>query len=338
VIGGVASANRRRISGFKAFIWAAGPTQHHHCWDMKLVAIFSIFVILVGIGTYQIFFIHKQSRVSPTAHYTSYIWVKHGLSPSEFRTPTGFLLYWILEPVMILSRLLEGSTIEDTILARHQMIDQRLNKWIQSGEISQIVEIASGLSGRGQRISARYDNITYIETDFADMILLKQQMVAKRGQKENHHFIPLNVLLADGPESLSHVFSHELQIAQGTAVITEGLLSYLTHSQLTDFWSRLSAELKKYPLGVYLSDIRLACDNNDAYSTMMNQIISKFVGGSVVIHYFSQDELKSDLTSFGFQMAKAYKIRDINEIISLSHLKSADRVTVLEAIEMGRMK
>jgi O-methyltransferase involved in polyketide biosynthesis len=297
---------------------------------MKL-GIFSFFAILLGIGIYQIFFIHKQSRVSPTAHYTSYIWVKHGLSPPELRTPTGFLLYWIMEPVMALSRLMNGPTIENMILARHQVIDHLLNEWIQSGKVSQIVEIASGLSGRGQRISSRYSNITYIETDFVDMILLKQQKLIGRGYMKNHRFIPLNVILPEGPESLSHVFSRELQMNQGTLVITEGLLSYLTHSQLAGFWSRLSAELQKYPVGVYLSEIRLACDNNDIYSDTMNHIISKFVSSTVVIHYSSRDDLKTGLIESGFQVAKTYKIHEIDEITPLSDEKSANRVTVLEA-------
>lgn len=300
-----------------------------------VILISSLIGILLGIGIYQIFFIHKQSRVSPTAHYTSYIWVKHGLSPLEFQTTTGALLYWIFEPIMLLSRLMNGSTIEEMILARHQMIDSRLQEWIESGKVSQIVEIASGLSGRGYRISSRYSNVSYIETDFSDMVLLKQQLVLKTGgqSSENHHFIPLNVLLSDGPESLSHVLSNELQINQGTVVITEGLLSYLSHSQLTDFWLRLATELKKYPLGVYLSEIRLGCDNNDAYSERMNRIISRFVGSSVVIHYFSQDELKSDLTQLGFQMAKTYKIHDINETTSLTTHMSTKRVTVFEGIQ-----
>jgi O-methyltransferase involved in polyketide biosynthesis len=37
--------------------------------------------------------VSSSARVSPTAHYTGYVWVRNGLSPSELATPEGRALY-----------------------------------------------------------------------------------------------------------------------------------------------------------------------------------------------------------------------------------------------------
>ena len=38
------------------------------------------------------------------------------------------------------------------------------------------------------------------------------------------------------------------------AVITEGLINYFNLDTVTPFWGRLAAGLRRFPLGVYLSD------------------------------------------------------------------------------------
>ena len=169
--------------------------------------IYSIFILFFSFSIFQIFFLHKGSSISPTAHYTSYVWIKNNLSFSNFHTYSGFLLYWILEPLMRVSLLFNGPTIENMLLARHQLIDQRLSKLIETGEITQIIELASGLSGRGRRFSKKYgNNITYIESDFKDMVNLKQKLLENEQLNRQHHLIlPINALLEDGNESLNHI-------------------------------------------------------------------------------------------------------------------------------------
>ena len=51
-----------------------------------------------------------SSSISPTAHYTGYVWVRNGLAPQALATPEGRLFYHAVEPAMTVSRLLGQPT------------------------------------------------------------------------------------------------------------------------------------------------------------------------------------------------------------------------------------
>lgn len=246
--------------------------------------------ILIGIAIFQLIFGYEESSISPTAHYTSYIWVKHELSPTQFLTPTGYLLFYILEPLMMISRLVNGPTVENMLMARHKMIDLTLEGLIDDGYVTQIIEIASGLSGRGNRFTKKYgSNITYFETDFEKMVLLKQKLLTSEGIPTNHKFIPLNALKSSGSDSLNNLFQNHIQSDQGVAVVTEGLLPYFTQAETHLFWSHLSKELSVVTFGVYLSDLYLKEDiSSDFFSEFFQKLLSLFVQKKVASYELSR--------------------------------------------------
>src|SRR5688572_20826622 len=92
-----------------------------------------------------------SDRISPTAHYTSFVWFAHGLSYPELATPEGRVLYHAIRPVMAVARAVGQPTLEGLLLARHRVIDRILGDAIEAGRIGQVIEIAAGLSGRGRR-------------------------------------------------------------------------------------------------------------------------------------------------------------------------------------------
>ena len=117
--------------------------------------------------------------ISPTAHYTGYTWVKNGLSDNRLATAKGYYLFLSLEPFMILGRWFKTATLEDMLLTRHQLLDKKLDDAIKSGRVTQIIEVAAGLSPRGLRFTKKYgDKIKYIEADLPDMVKLKKSLIS----------------------------------------------------------------------------------------------------------------------------------------------------------------
>src|SRR5206468_2908329 len=81
-----------------------------------------------------------------------------------------------------------GPSLEGMLLARHRLIDLRLARAIEAGEIRQVLEIAAGLSPRGWRFSSRYgDRITYVEADLVGMLAHKRRILAELGGEHAHH-------------------------------------------------------------------------------------------------------------------------------------------------------
>src|SRR4051812_24573111 len=182
--------------------------------------------------------------ISPTAHYTGYVWFAHGQSHEAFATPTGRLMYRVLRAPNAVADAVGWPTLEGMLLARHRMIDLRLQQAIDAGEISQIVEVAAGLSPRGRRFRTRYgDRITYIEADLAGMRQNKQRILAQLGGETAHHkTAELNALVDHGETSIEAICA-SLDPKQGTAIITEGLINYFDRAVIETMWRRFQRAL-----------------------------------------------------------------------------------------------
>ena len=64
------------------------------------------------------------SRISPTAHYTGYVWSRNGLSPPRFATTRGAAMFHALEgPMRLAAATTGGLTLERMLLQRHLVID-----------------------------------------------------------------------------------------------------------------------------------------------------------------------------------------------------------------------
>src|SRR5579875_976432 len=103
-------------------------------------------------------------RIGPTAHYTGHVWSRNGLSHPGLSTVEGRILFDSLQPTMLASRAIGGPTLEAYLLARHRAIDARLKQAIEDG-VTQVIEVAAGLSPRGWRFVNRHEHIVYVEAD-----------------------------------------------------------------------------------------------------------------------------------------------------------------------------
>ena len=123
-----------------------------------------------------------NDNIGPTAHYTGYVWTRHGLSHPLLATASGRLYFRAAQPVNALASLCGQTSLEGLLLARHRVIDALLAEAIDAGRITQVIELAAGLSPRGWRFADRYgQNLTYIDTDLPDMAARKRRLLARMG-------------------------------------------------------------------------------------------------------------------------------------------------------------
>src|SRR3569833_1987000 len=97
----------------------------------------------------------SSAAISPTAHYTGETWVRNGLSHPQLATWQGRLFYDTLKVPHAISRRLGRPSLDGLLLARHRIIDALLDELIDGG-VSQVIEVACGMSPRGWRFSERY--------------------------------------------------------------------------------------------------------------------------------------------------------------------------------------
>jgi O-methyltransferase involved in polyketide biosynthesis len=242
-----------------------------------------------------------SEAISPTAHYTGYVWHRHGLSHPELVTRRGRLLFEAWRPSMVLTRVLGASDLENYLLARHATIDRLLSRAIEEEGLTQVIEVACGLSARGWRFMDRYgDRLTYVEGDLSDMAELKRDALARIGSLgERHRVEELDALRDDGPGSLAAV-ADSLNPGEPLAIITEGLLGYLERPDVLDMWERFARTLSGFRSGVYLADTYFAEDMRRLYIQAFLAALGAFVRGRVHVHFADASEARALLAAAGF--------------------------------------
>ena len=272
-----------------------------------------------------------SDSISPTAHYTGYVWARNGLGTPELETGLGRLSYLSGEPVMLASRLLGGPTLEQFLLARHRLIDHLLERRIADGSVSQVLEIAAGMSPRGWRLSQEHgERITYVEADLPAMAARKRAALESAGSLgKRHRVVEIDALASDGHRSVAAV-TCALDPAAGLAVITEGLLPYLDRAGVEGLWARIAEALSGFPSGAYLADLHLAAENRGFRTTAFLRGLSLFVRGRVELHFEDVADADAALREAGFAHARLHRPLDFTDSIEVSG-PGAELVRVIEA-------
>jgi O-methyltransferase involved in polyketide biosynthesis len=252
-----------------------------------------------------------SEAISPTAHYTGYVWSRNGLSHPALRTTEGRLLYDSLWPLNTAASAILGLSLERYLLARHRAIDAALSRAIDSGRVRQVIEVAAGLSARGWRFASRYaERIAYIETDLPGMAARKRAALDEIGELgADHRVVELDALADYGPHSIAAV-ADTLDPDAGTAIITEGLLPYLDTDAVIGIWERFATALRGFPHGVYISDLQLR-DLQRSYVRLFRLGLSGFVRGPVTLHFESARDAVEQLVALGFDGAEARRASEL---------------------------
>jgi O-methyltransferase involved in polyketide biosynthesis len=257
-----------------------------------------------GVPYPRCMFRRTDAAISPTALYTGTVWRRNGLSHPAFATFAGTALWTGLVGPRRAAARLGAPDLDALLLARHHSIDTLLEQAIDSGEVSQVVEIAAGLSPRGWRFTSRYGSeLTYIETDLPDMTRRKEDLLERAGlMGPGHRVRVLDAFKPTGPNSLD-ALADELDPDQGTAVITEGLINYFPMSHVVTLWHSVGSTLHRFPRGLYLSDLHLD-QAPGAVTATAKVLITAFVRGSVYLHFDSEQDAIEALREAGFDDAE----------------------------------
>ena len=269
-----------------------------------------------------------SEAISPTAHYTAYVWARNGLSHPALSTSEGRVLFMALQPVIAAGRPFGGASLEAYLLTRHQAIDALLERAIERDGVTQVVEIACGLSPRGWRFTQRYgERITYVEADLPAMAERKREALDRIGCLSDHHrVVAVDALRDDGPHSLA-ALAETLRADAGVAVITEGLLGYLPRSAVDGLWRRIATVLDGFPDGRYFSDLHMAATQN-AQVRLFRVLLSAFVRGQVHLHFDDPQAGERAAREAGFASAR---LRRGSDITGRDRGRGTDMVHIIEA-------
>jgi O-methyltransferase involved in polyketide biosynthesis len=271
-----------------------------------------------------------RTSISPTAYYTSAVWARHGLSHPTLSTAWGRLMYRSVQPAMAVTKALGGTRLEDFLLARHLLIDSLLDDAIERGEVSQVIEVAAGLSPRGWRFANRHgERLTYMETDLPAMAARKRAALERAGSLgPTHRVLELDALRGGGEGSLT-ALAAELDPSRGLAIVTEGLLTYLDRDSVLGLWRRAAESLQRFPHGLMLSDLHLGGENAGVLTAIGGLVLSAFVRGRVEMHFEDEESAIAALTDAGFDGAILHRGSET------SNMRGPDSVRVIEATLRG---
>lgn len=273
-----------------------------------------------------------SEKVSPTAYATGYFWHRHGLSHPGLLIPEGRRMDRRFRILMRIVRMVGGVSIPALMLARHKGIDAILSRHVEAGRVTQVIELAAGLSPRGWRFKQKHGaRLAYVETDLPHMAELKRGLLEKSALlTPGHRVVAVNALLDSGPGSLAELAA-TLDPAAGVAIITEGLMSYLDPASAQAVWQRIAATLKRFPHGVYLSDSYVRSDRYGFAGAVFRGFIQRAVRGRMHVHFETVADAEAVLKRCGFAQVTMHEPRTIPETRDVGSQKGGDRVRVLEA-------
>ena len=191
-----------------------------------------------------------------------------------------------------------------------------------------MIEIAAGMSGRGWRFANRYgDAITYVEADLPAMAARKRRALARIGSlSDAHRVAEIDARRDEGPDSLAQLAA-SLDPAAGLAIVTEGLLGYLSTDAVLGVWRRIAAALAPFSAGLYLSDLHLGSVQTPVVR-VFRRLLAGFVRGQVYLHFHDAADAEAALRQAGFGTAS---VRRAGTIIELPEREQRATAHILEA-------
>lgn len=270
-----------------------------------------------------------MNRISPTAFFTAYFWHRLGFSPPEFITKEGAIYYWGMYPFDKLSKWLGAISLEETLYARHALIDHLITEAIEKEGYTQVLEVAAGLSSRGYRFTNKYPELAWIEFDLRGMSLAKRRLLKKVKIPANLKFVSGNVL--DSFQDFYHSLGKDWDNHKKTLLITEGLINYLAEEEMMHAWKNFAGLCKSGMLR-YISDIHPQSFNQShPLMSLGGQILGFFVKGEVLFHFHNQEELRKAMDKVGFT-GKWYHPSKFSEITKVKQGK-ASPIRIIDAIK-----
>ncbi|MDP2228414.1 MAG: class I SAM-dependent methyltransferase [Moraxellaceae bacterium] len=276
-----------------------------------------------------------SSGISFTAFYTGEVWQRHGLSVPFLSSVQGRRLYIAGRPVEWLGKWLIGANNEILLLQRHLIIDDIVRRAIRDEGVTQIVEIACGLSPRGTRFSREFagKGLVYIEADLPGMAARKRHLLEKAGELGSaHRVIDINILEQGTTDALETVFARDLDPARKTLVITEGLINYFDYATIHGFWTRLANCLRAFPAGIYVSDLypNFHWHRFVRIADRLKSGLAIATRSHVTLHFDTEADIHDGFRAAGFAQTRVHLPESYYGVLEIPEQRIPSIVRVLE--------
>ncbi len=266
----------------------------------------------------------STAYISPTAHYTGSVWYNNKMGAPGLSTARGQLYYNFVRPFDWLAASLTGGlSLENSLLQRHKLIDHLLTQKIESGEVTQVVEIAAGISPRGYRFRNKYPHLKYLETDLPGMINTRRQL-AQQIPEMQQHLIELDALNDD----YMTVLGKRLDQSQACAMITEGLIGYLNKPQAEQVWSRVFSFMSHFNSGTYYTDMHVAEHNQNVVVDLFKRGLALFVGNTIEWAFETDEEVINAMKKNGARAIVLHNPDDFITSLGLPRVKTSSVVRI----------
>jgi O-methyltransferase involved in polyketide biosynthesis len=276
-----------------------------------------------------------SSGISFTAFYTGEVWRRHGLSVPFLSLPQGRLLYAAGRPMELLAEALLGAGNETMLLQRHLIIDCILEQAITEQGVTQVVEIACGLSPRGTLIARRFADrdLHYLEADLPGMAARKRNLLERAGELgPRHQVLDIDILARDSAISLESVFQSRLDPSRKTLVITEGLVNYFDYPTITGFWARLASALKPFPAGIYVTDLYPNFQWHRAVKVarVFKAALGVVTRSQVSLHFGNEAAIREGFHDVGFAATRVHLPESYYGVLDIPVQRTPSLVRVIE--------
>jgi O-methyltransferase involved in polyketide biosynthesis len=273
----------------------------------------------------------RDARISPTAHYTAYVWYRLGLPNSEFfATDEGRRLFWGFrlagEWIAAVSPRLPS--MMQYLELRHRLIDGALDEIAPD----RVVELGAGLSRRGVTWAGK--GVRYIEIDLPHMIREKRRRIDAAGAavrdlvQDRLVLAPVDVL----GEGFHPFLVSALRGAERPLVVAEGVLAYFSIPERRKIAQDIARALRSTGGGIFLADLRSKQGRRAvgvAVRALKAGIRIATRGRGVREDFESPDRIRSFFDEAGFDEAVALDPSSVPHLSGLDTPVSVWRAVVL---------
>lgn len=272
----------------------------------------------------------KPTRIGLSAHYTSYVWLKHGLSYPQLSTLSGRLIHLLLAPINAFFKVKGGANIDTFLLQRHKIIDAQLEQLIEEQGVAQILELGAGLSPRGLSIATKYPHIQYIETDLEPMVKHKTKLIQNMKIPCNLTIKPCSFIATSNQPSIVKRLK-EFDTQKPTLVISEGLINYFSKTQLQDAMQTMTKAFKPFSQGYYLTDIYPNDVQHPSYRylKLAQRLVSKLTATNWFLHYKNEEEIAKAFIDWGVAQCQVINPSSLSETNLIEPTKTEPLVRIV---------
>lgn len=273
-----------------------------------------------------------SSSISFTALYTGAVWHRHGLSDDVLATDQGRWLYHLMTPFEASSKALIGGNIRTFLLQRHLIIDHLIEQALERG-VTQVLEIACGMSPRGIRLRDRHPHLHMVEADLPDMATRKAARLLVAGRLGDHHQVmPIDILAKSGEQSMEAVVARAFDNNAPMVVVTEGLTSYFSLPVMSGFWKRLARLTQERPGSVYLSESYLMPGQPLLRGSLkaLGGLLGSVTRSDVSFHFLDDEQAAEHFAGCGFPSVAVHNPADFYGQLPIPESRHDPMVRVIE--------